>query len=1055
MPLTRAQSATVDASATPVEGPSNPPADAGVDAGQNGGQNASTEEESPLLIETGEADENLQDVEVVRPSDSISQRSNHSTAVERLIQFQLMQSEKMAAMQREQAALQREQSERMAETMAAMQRENTAAIEALLKRAPSRSRSTRRGRNSLPRPLDKGKGREEGNRNPNMPIASGSGMPPGGAQLSPLNPNRGQKPTNQQNVGPPRPERSIAPPPERTEERRVDPAEVQRWAQGVNPAPTARQEIQMDPPEQVRETLRRANAVVPDPRGPNMERAANDILAVIRPRVYSNVDVASTIYGTQQTLQQESEYWKNLGYKMFQRAKRAHEANVIQSQQLLQEILENGAGEEALVPAASAARRARAETDRFNREMGAGIIPLVEGGRVYPDNPLPLPEDENHPNDPPAPEDIVRGQMPPDRGPGPPRINERYNTPFRHETPGIPGGEVLQTSTAIYDGVINKVQNALRRNQFRIAEKSALAVAGVKIPAPEAYDGSPDLDKFEIFISKITDWLEMNNLLRPGCERDQLMLLASCLKGEAATWYYDAIRDAVEREPSKWDLPHVVRELQKRFIPSMSHHKAATQFHAIKQGTKTVQELMNVLLKYAGRMVEKPDAYTMRRTFIAALNPGLRTDVLKAGITVEFDDLEKIYKEAQKHDDAARYETGMARQIVDGSKPPVKKPEEPKKPFTSGSKPIGARPFYKPPNKGTGGGMGANATSSGAKAPFNKPFAASGRGNPPGPSGPKPPQGVSGATVANQASGAKPACWECGDTSHMRNYCPLLRNKIRTAAVMFDDMVQSLYPDVDMNQQQEETPDQENDPEAQDQEMELEDSEPNAIWQEEEEPPYEFDEANDGQEEEAQELGVRAILCPNYEDRRESLLELTAEAPAIKVAAATQEPTEPVYDHRTRHKERPRPPRGHPDTKVFTIYMNVGGALALCLIDSGSEGVMVSADYARALKMPMKKLLKPITLQLACQGSKSMINHGIATKVDIAGKMVDEYFDVANVDFYDVILGTPFLKRLGIKLDFSGDGEITVGGKSYKPGSSISLIGTRTTTVASSSARKD
>ena len=61
MPLTRAQSATVDASATPVEGLSNPPADAGVDAGQNGGQNASTEEESPLLIETGEA-------EVVRPS---------------------------------------------------------------------------------------------------------------------------------------------------------------------------------------------------------------------------------------------------------------------------------------------------------------------------------------------------------------------------------------------------------------------------------------------------------------------------------------------------------------------------------------------------------------------------------------------------------------------------------------------------------------------------------------------------------------------------------------------------------------------------------------------------------------------------------------------------------------------------------------------------------------------------------------------------------------------------------------------------------------------------
>ncbi|HEV7737114.1 MAG TPA: retropepsin-like aspartic protease [Chlamydiales bacterium] len=161
--------------------------------------------------------------------------------------------------------------------------------------------------------------------------------------------------------------------------------------------------------------------------------------------------------------------------------------------------------------------------------------------------------------------------------------------------------------------------------------------------------------------------------------------------------------------------------------------------------------------------------------------------------------------------------------------------------------------------------------------------------------------------------------------------------------------------------------------------------------------------------------------------------------PPIKVSAAsTKELVEPMYDHRTRAKDQPRPPRGHPTNEVFTVYMPVGGELAYCLLDCGCEGVLVAADYARAVHLPMKRLTKPVTLQLACQGSKSMINHGVVTQTDVAGKITDEYFDVANIDYYDVILGTPFLRRFQVKLDFTGNGEIIIGGNSYKPGGVIS-----------------
>ena len=60
-------------------------------------------------------------------------------------------------------------------------------------------------------------------------------------------------------------------------------------------------------------------------------------------------------------------------------------------------------------------------------------------------------------------------------------------------------------------------------------------------------------------------------------------------------------------------------------------------------------------------------------------------------------------------------------------------------------------------------------------------------------------------------------------------------------------------------------------------------------------------------------------------------------------------------------------------------------------------------------------------------GSKSTISYGARSSIVFGNKHVKEYFDVANIDYYDVILGTPFLRRLGITLDFTGQGAIRMG----------------------------
>ena len=83
----------------------------------------------------------------------------------------------------------------------------------------------------------------------------------------------------------------------------------------------------------------------------------------------------------------------------------------------------------------------------------------------------------------------------------------------------------------------------------------------------------------------------------------------------------------------------------------------------------------------------------------------------------------------------------------------------------------------------------------------------------------------------------------------------------------------------------------------------------------------------------------------------------------------------------------------------------------------------------RATGIKTFALEQPIALQLACISSQSMINYGTHATIKTGHKIVEEYFDIANVEHYDAILGIPFLRKMGIVLDFRGPGIIWIGNK--------------------------
>ena len=122
-----------------------------------------------------------------------------------------------------------------------------------------------------------------------------------------------------------------------------------------------------------------------------------------------------------------------------------------------------------------------------------------------------------------------------------------------------------------------------------------------------------------------------------------------------------------------------------------------------------------------------------------------------------------------------------------------------------------------------------------------------------------------------------------------------------------------------------------------------------------------------------------------------------------------------------------RPTRSREGNQTLSGYWEINGTRAHCLLDSGCEGVMISPDYVWATGIPTFKLESPVRLQLACVGSKSTISYGARSSIVFGNKHVEEYFDMVNINYYDVILGTPFLRWLGITLDFTGQGAICMG----------------------------
>ncbi|KAH9939210.1 hypothetical protein B0H21DRAFT_757010 [Amylocystis lapponica] len=142
---------------------------------------------------------------------------------------------------------------------------------------------------------------------------------------------------------------------------------------------------------------------------------------------------------------------------------------------------------------------------------------------------------------------------------------------------------------------------------------------------------------------------------------------------------------------------------------------------------------------------------------------------------------------------------------------------------------------------------------------------------------------------------------------------------------------------------------------------------------------------------------------------------------ALRAMSTAVAPVPPSLVTRATVRRQPvgrRPDMPRLSQTCLTAYITVNGLQALVLFDSGSTTDSVSPDFARVAGLSVFELENPVILQLGCVGSRSRINFGATVPIAFGKAVQDVYFDVVNLDRYDAVLGTPFMRRFGVRLDF-------------------------------------
>jgi hypothetical protein len=505
---------------------------------------------------------------------------------------------------------------------------------------------------------------------------------------------------------------------------------------------------------------------------------------------------------------------------------------------------------------------------------------------------------------------------------------------------------------------------------------------GTKIRRAEAssvgtYSGSPKFSDLENWLINLVIMLQAIQYGGDDRDMERTICVPEFLSGEAKKWYARHVVH-VNRSQIYWSFEEVILGLYDRFTHPTTMQDARDAYTSTKYSPQLgIQGFYDTLIDHAQNMSVYPDPYNIMDTFLRGLPKDMRTKMLENGLTPEANTVEDFVSEGKALESAMKTMNHYDR-------PSLSAPRTTDMPKTQSRheekmKKVGVTFIKKSDWKEHSGGSKPRVFVNNRTNFKPEPHDHQHANEKHEPAVDKPPD-------RDNPSAPAVICFNCNKPGHYAKDCKKPkrdRAHVRAARTAIVEEPEEVG----------------NEPEPS------------------EHGSQRLTESQGGRsgEDELVEVDVYDNDWYERDSDTEQMFAVREEGPTNNQGDKARFRKVQLRAEKT---ARPRPEVPLEEKECLATLIKIGECEAWTLWDSGSTTTGITPAFAQVADIRVFPLSNPHMLQLGTIGSRASVNFGADIEMKAPGISCNTYVDIANFDRYDMIIGTPFMYRNKVVLDF-------------------------------------